>query len=71
MIEVSEIVLHEGDEPDLVVDLLDADVLTGEDGGEVDFLPADAAAALKKADSTRPGISSGGPGEAVRCCRNR
>jgi hypothetical protein len=28
--------LHETDEPDLVVDLLDPDILTGEYGAEVD-----------------------------------
>ena len=42
MIEVSEVVLHERDEPDFVVDLLDADVLTGKDGAEVDLEPVEA-----------------------------
>jgi hypothetical protein len=32
VIEVSEIVTHEADEPDSVVGLLDADILAGEDG---------------------------------------
>jgi hypothetical protein len=32
MIEVAEIVLHEADEPDFVVDLFHADLLSGEDG---------------------------------------
>jgi len=30
--------VHEGDEPDVLVDLLDADFLAGEDGGEVHLL---------------------------------
>ena len=38
MIEESQVVLHEGDEPELVADLPHADVLTGEDGAEVDLL---------------------------------
>ena len=37
MIEVSEIVVHEADEPDFIGDLLDADLLAGEDGAQVDF----------------------------------
>ena len=36
-IEVAEVVLHKADEPDTVRDLLDADLLAGEDGGEVDL----------------------------------
>ena len=47
MIEVAEIVLHKADEPYVVGDLQDADILAGEDGAEVDLLPvaADASAA--------------------------
>ena len=45
-IEVAEIVLHEADEPDAVGDLLDANLLSGEHGTDVNFaaLVADAAA---------------------------
>ena len=32
IVEVSQIVVHEADEPDAVVGLLDADILDGEDG---------------------------------------
>jgi len=32
-VEVSEIVVHEGDEPDAVIDFLDSEGLAGEDGG--------------------------------------
>lgn len=44
MIEVSEIVVQERDEPDYVVGLLDADVLPGEEGGELDLEPIEAGA---------------------------
>jgi len=45
-VDVSEIVAHEADDPDAVVDFLNADALAGEHGGYVDFLAmqADAAA---------------------------
>jgi hypothetical protein len=45
-IEVSEIVVAEADEPDAVVDFLDAKALACEHGGDVDLLAmqADAAA---------------------------
>jgi hypothetical protein len=42
LIEESQIVCHEGDQPDLVTDLLDANILAGKDTAEVDFAPADA-----------------------------
>lgn len=44
-VDVSKIIVEEGDEPGVVVDLLDADLLTGEDGAEVHLVPlvADAA----------------------------
>jgi hypothetical protein len=47
VIEVAEVVAHEADEPDFVIDLLDSHLLTGEDGAQVDLLPvvADPAAA--------------------------
>jgi hypothetical protein len=45
-VDVTEIVVHEADDPDTFVDLLDVDALTGEDGRDVDSLAvhADAAA---------------------------
>ena len=42
MIEETEVVLHEADEPDVVADLLDTDVLPGEHGAEVDLLLVEA-----------------------------
>jgi len=42
IIEVSQIVVQEADQPDLVVDLANAHGLAGESGGEVDFAQADA-----------------------------
>jgi len=47
IVEESEVVVHEGDEPDLLVDLLDADLPSGEDGAEAHFVAneADSAAA--------------------------
>ena len=45
-IDVSKIIVHEGDEPSAVFDFLKADALTGKDGREIDllFVQADAAA---------------------------
>src|SRR6185312_1736989 len=37
-VEVSEIVVHEADEPDAVVDFLDAELLAGQHGRDVDLL---------------------------------
>ena len=47
MVEIAQVVVHKADQPDVVADLLDADVLPGEDAAEIDLLPveADAAAA--------------------------
>ena len=47
MIEEARVVVHQGHEPGAVADLLDADLLAGEDGAEIDLAPpeADAAAA--------------------------
>ena len=42
MVEVSEIIVHEADEPNVLADLFDADALAGEDGTEIDFLPIEA-----------------------------
>jgi len=45
VIEESQVVLHKANEPDFIAHLLDAHVLTGEDGAEVDlpFAEADTA----------------------------
>ena len=45
MIEEAQVVLHKGDEPDFIAHLLDADVLAGEDGAEIDLAVSDADAA--------------------------
>ena len=45
MVEVSEIVVHEADEPNVLAHLFDADALAGEDEAEIDFLPIEADAA--------------------------
>ena len=37
-VDVAEIVLHEAYDPDAIVDLLDADALTGQHAGDVDLL---------------------------------
>ena len=51
MIEEAQVVIHKGNEPDFIAYLLDADVLTGEHGAEIDLAPADAdAAALGDGD---------------------
>jgi hypothetical protein len=43
--DISEIVIHEGDEPDSLVDFLDSEFLSGEHGGDVDLLAMQAEAA--------------------------
>ena len=45
-VDVAEIVVHEADDPNAVVDFLDAEFLTGEHGRDIDLFPvhADAAA---------------------------
>lgn len=45
MIEVSEIVVHDADEPDALAHLFDADSLAGEDVAQVDLAPVVADAA--------------------------
>jgi hypothetical protein len=42
IVEVSQIVLHEGGEPNALVDLFDAEFLTGQDLAKVDFPPVEA-----------------------------
>jgi len=44
-VEVTEIVGHEADEPNAVVDFLDSEPLAGEDGRDVDFFAVQAEAA--------------------------
>ena len=46
IVEVSQIIVHEASQPDMVLDLFDADGLAGKDKTEVDLLAiiADAAA---------------------------
>jgi hypothetical protein len=45
VVEVSEIIVREADEPDVVADLFDADALTDEDQTEIDLLAIEADAA--------------------------
>jgi len=52
-VKITQIVLHEADQPDAVGDLLDADQLAGEHGAQVDLAPF-------VADATATG-DSGGP----------
>ena len=47
-IEVSQIILHKADQPDLVVDFLDTDGLSSKDLTEIDFFPT-------QADAPAPG----------------
>jgi hypothetical protein len=37
-VDIAEIIVHEGDEPNAVVDLLDAEFLTGQHGRDIAFL---------------------------------
>src|SRR5215813_8156657 len=43
-VEISEIVMHEADEPDPLVDFLDAELLAGQHGRDVDLLAVQAQA---------------------------
>ena len=53
MVEEAQVVIHEADEPDSIADFLDPDILTGEDGAEIDFSASDAdAAALGDGDGS-------------------
>ena len=45
MVEVAEIIVHEGDEPDFLAHLFDADALASEDDAKIDLLPIEADAA--------------------------
>nr|WP_194295367.1 hypothetical protein [Bradyrhizobium brasilense] len=41
-VEVSQIIVHEADEPNAVIDFLDAELLAGQHGGDVDPLAVQA-----------------------------
>ena len=41
-IDIAQIIVDEGDEPNSLVDFLDTEALSGQDGGNVDFLSVDA-----------------------------
>jgi hypothetical protein len=41
-IDIAQIIVDEADEPNSLVDLLDAEALSGQDGRDVDFLSVDA-----------------------------
>jgi hypothetical protein len=52
VVEVAQVVVHEADEPDVVIDLFDSDIVTREDTAEVDFAAVEAdAAALSDCQS--------------------
>ncbi len=55
MIEESQVIVHEADEPDVVGHLLDTDVLAGEYGAEMDLLTSEADPATL-CDGDRPVI---------------
>jgi len=63
IVEVSQIVLHEGGEPNALVDLFDAEFLTGEDLAKVDFPPIEADSPARRACRRvlRPGAIGGRP----------
>jgi hypothetical protein len=41
-VDIAQIIVDEADEPNSLVDLLDAEALSGQDGGDADFLAVDA-----------------------------
>ena len=45
-IEEAQVVVHKADQPDFLRHFLDADVLTGEDGAQVDFSGSEAEATV-------------------------
>ncbi len=47
MVEVSEIIVHKADQPNLLADLFDADALAGEDEVEIDLPPIEADTATR------------------------
>ena len=44
-VDVAQIVVHEGDEANAVLDFLEGHELAGEDGGDIDFFAVDSDAA--------------------------
>jgi hypothetical protein len=42
IVEVSQIIVHEADEPNALVDFPDAELLSGQHGGDIDFLAVQA-----------------------------
>jgi hypothetical protein len=46
-VEVSQIIVHEADEPNALVEFLDAEFLASQTGGEVDSLAMEAEAAAR------------------------
>jgi len=57
-VDVAEVIIHETDEPNALVDLLDAQRLTGKNDGDVDFLSmrTDASAARDKDVAIMEGV---------------
>jgi hypothetical protein len=41
-VDISQIIVHEADEPNAVIDFLDSKLLSGQYGGDVDLLAIDA-----------------------------
>jgi hypothetical protein len=41
-VDIAQIIVDEADEPNSLVDFFDAEALSGQDGGDVDFLSVDA-----------------------------
>ena len=48
VVEIAEIVIHEGDEPDILADLFDAHLLPSKYDAEIDFLPIEADAPARR-----------------------
>jgi hypothetical protein len=50
-VDIAQIIVDEADEPNSLVDFLDAEPLSGQDGGDVDFLSIDADTAAGGAEA--------------------
>jgi hypothetical protein len=68
-VEVTEIVVHEACEPNSLVDLLDAELLTGEDGRDVDLLAMQAEASASRDENVAVVERIGQLGEAAVAAR--
>jgi hypothetical protein len=68
-VEVTEIVVHEACEPNALVDLLDAELLTGEDGRDVDLLAMQAEASASRDENVAVVERIGQLGEAAVAAR--